>query len=74
MKTYYLVAEDYKDVTTGEVHTSVKVSDVQRGAVLMAFEARSYAEAVKRFSFSIEYCGKAGLLSAGNAGISAKVI
>lgn len=74
MKTYYLIAEDYKDVTTGAIHTSVKVSDVQRGAVLLAFEARSYAEAVERFSFSIEYCGKTGLLSAGNAKISTKVI
>ena len=74
MKTYYLIAEDYKDAATAEIYTSVKVSDVQRGTVLMAFKARRYGEAVKRFSFSIEYCGKAGLLSAGNAGISAEVI
>jgi len=56
MKTYYLVAE--KDAATGGY--TVNVRDNARGVeVLKTFEASSYSDAVKMFSFSAANMGKA---------------
>lgn len=59
MKKYYLVAEQSKD-TNGNIRYMVNVRDSFRGlTVLVEFEAKSYSDAVKMFSFSAKNMGKA---------------
>ena len=56
MKKYYLVAE--KDIVNGGY--TVNVRDNARDLeILKEFEAESYSEAVKMFSFSASNMGKA---------------
>ena len=55
MKKYYLVAE--KDIINGGYNVNVR--DNARGLeILKEFEAESYSEAVKMFSFSVKNMGK----------------
>lgn len=58
MKKYYLIAEK-----AGAEKMTVRVSDaVGPGRVcLMEFDAQSFSEAVKMFSFSATGCGKTAI-------------
>lgn len=65
MKTYYLIAEK----SCGDL-TTVRVSDgVGAGQTcLLAFEAASFADASKMFSFSSTGCGKTAICGVSKAG------
>ena len=58
MKKYYLIAEK-----NSETLTTIRVSDaLGNGRVcLMEFDAPSFSEAVKMFSFSATGCGKTAI-------------
>lgn len=68
MKKYYLVAENSYCIAN-KPHWDVFVTDNSRGyKVLFEFEAQSYLEAVKMFSFRVSSAGRQGYLSVAQSG------
>lgn len=66
MKNFYLVAE--KDPYNGNFTVSVR--DNAKGMeILKEFSAESYAEAVKKYSFSVSSMGKSAWCGVNTAGV-----
>lgn len=72
MKKYYLIAEYDKTLD----HYDVRVSDAAgpSGTVLMEIEAESFAQAVRKVTFSAKSMGKTAICGVGPQGPYAEVV
>lgn len=70
MKTYYLIAESDGDLT------NVRVSDAAGPGrtILMEIEAESFAQAVRRVTFSAKSMGKTAICGVGPQGPYAEIV